>query len=488
MPSERQSWNPLRWRSTEYVACTDPTLDSNEGQSQKQQRNEQEHRFRWIKYAVVFWSIRLCFSSIGSFVTVLDGIKEFYFPSHRPIQYTTALSEYKWDDLLATAVRKRQESVPFFVTGIPAIRTEAVHQVVKQLLVHNNNGIENYHKHLIKVSNNSVFKHFSAEQPWSEKYKIRPEHYVSTLDNLSELWGCGSYRHSLLDDLRINSSECATPTITEINECVARDSCSSKADDKVLEKGKAKYFYMSVGSMTSQISMLSPALQYLVSTSISEDDLPSYSLWLGSGESTAALHYDMEDNYLLQLTGSKTVYLLPPEAFDAVQPFPSFHPMWRQTQWKNFTSPIDLFSTIQHYSSSNEHAKRYRKSHDSIKIWEVTLTVGSMVYIPAGFFHMVTSHLDSTSVNAWTTSVISSKYKAISNLQLPFASTDSLGTKLANTGAMVYGTLDLLRFPLPVFKEKIIQRYHDLYTDQVFQCINENSLTLCSENTITLAG
>ena len=38
----------------------------------------------------------------------------------------------------------------------------------------------------------------------------------------------------------------------------------------------------------------------------------------------AALHYDMEDNFLLQLTGQKTVTLLSPEGYEIVQPFSRF--------------------------------------------------------------------------------------------------------------------------------------------------------------------
>ena len=45
---------------------------------------------------------------------------------------------------------------------------------------------------------------------------------------------------------------------------------------------------------------------------------------LASPGAVAALHYDMEDNFLLQLTGQKTVTLLSPEGYEIVQPFSRF--------------------------------------------------------------------------------------------------------------------------------------------------------------------
>lgn len=59
------------------------------------------------------------------------------------------------------------------------------------------------------------------------------------------------------------------------------------------------------------------------------DPLQQY-MWFGSANVSAALHFDIEDNFYVQLSGHKRWLLLPPEAALSVGGHATLHSSWRQ--------------------------------------------------------------------------------------------------------------------------------------------------------------
>lgn len=133
----------------------------------------------------------------------------------------------------------------------------------------------------------------------------------------------------------------------------------------------------------------------------------------------------MEDNFLLQLSGSKTVLLLSQEGYPLVQPFSRFftishsslfstlfsfslHPHWRHTQHSNLSDAHYLLSAMQQSFplQTPSSSEAYRKP-DSVGLWEVTLQAGDLLFVPAGCFHSMRAGPDSVSVNAWFPSTLS---------------------------------------------------------------------------------
>ena len=53
-------------------------------------------------------------------------------------------------------------------------------------------------------------------------------------------------------------------------------------------------------------------------------------VWLTSAGATAAPHYDMEHNVLVQLAGRKRVTFVAPKHYESMHLYPSPHPSWRQ--------------------------------------------------------------------------------------------------------------------------------------------------------------
>lgn len=94
-------------------------------------------------------------------------------------------------------------------------------------------------------------------------------------------------------------------------------------------------------------------------------------------------------------------------------------------------------------------------------LWEVTLSEGDLLYIPAGFYHSTVAGFDSVSINAWLPSTLSEVsvyfsfhtfttttpsialqlFKSLVSIELPFFRTDETPLKLANTAAVIRDVL-----------------------------------------------
>lgn len=80
-------------------------------------------------------------------------------------------------------------------------------------------------------------------------------------------------------------------------------------------------------------------------------------VWLSNSEGvTASPHYDMQDNFFIQLSGEKTFLMSPPSSFRLLNLYPSLHPRWRQAQNRHMlmranipTEWADTFSEVNSY-------------------------------------------------------------------------------------------------------------------------------------------
>jgi len=98
------------------------------------------------------------------------------------------------------------------------------------------------------------------------------------------------------------------------------------------------------------------------------------SLWMGNSGSGTQAHYDVADNVICQLFGTKRIRCFSPQAASALHVFPDAHPRARKSQ-VNFDDPDhDLFP---HYSSLPP------------PYIDVELVPGSALFIPAFWFHHV---------------------------------------------------------------------------------------------------
>jgi hypothetical protein len=109
-------------------------------------------------------------------------------------------------------------------------------------------------------------------------------------------------------------------------------------------------------------------------------------LWISGGQITVGLHFDAAENFNFQLRGDKTFDLYPP-GVRAYYPMPMF----------SQTAPI---SRVFREGPGLDPARYPR--FDPSKVVRVRLQAGDVIYIPAYWWHQVTSHgEENVNLNFW---------------------------------------------------------------------------------------
>ncbi len=113
----------------------------------------------------------------------------------------------------------------------------------------------------------------------------------------------------------------------------------------------------------------------------SERNSPIYTyLWIGKN-TQSGLHYDYNDNFLIQIQGKKRVFLAPPKEINALYPLS-----------QNFTK-----------TKVNPNCPDYEKypKFQKVEIWTGEIGPGEYLYIPRGWFHHIYAKDASISMNCW---------------------------------------------------------------------------------------
>lgn len=108
-----------------------------------------------------------------------------------------------------------------------------------------------------------------------------------------------------------------------------------------------------------------------------------FNLWIGPGGHTTCLHYDPVDSLLIQLQGRKKVVLFPPSELKNLYPFPiSVH----------FQHGLKLRASYSQVYPDRPDFSAFPKLKEALKQrYEVTLQAGEVLYLPAGWWHEVTT-------------------------------------------------------------------------------------------------
>jgi hypothetical protein len=112
------------------------------------------------------------------------------------------------------------------------------------------------------------------------------------------------------------------------------------------------------------------------------------SLWMGTNGSATQAHYDVADNVIVQLFGTKRIRCYPPKAATALYVFPDAHPRARKSQ-VNFDAPDS--ERFPHFATL------------APPVLDVILTPGDAIWIPAFWFHHVKNGRTASSSSSTTT-------------------------------------------------------------------------------------
>lgn len=142
-------------------------------------------------------------------------------------------------------------------------------------------------------------------------------------------------------------------------------------------------------------------------------------LWLAQPGVATHTHYDVFNNFYMQLKGTKQFFLAPPSARQRLQAFPGTHQQARQSQL-NFscsgsTEDEDLQTPDEH-SNAGAGTLAGRTAAE-----EVVLKAGEVLFIPAYTFHQVHPLSFSGSINIFTSTGFSAIFRGLREAGIPTA-------------------------------------------------------------------
>eukprot|EP00941_MAST-03F_sp_MAST-3F-sp1_P001168 g1168.t1 len=108
-------------------------------------------------------------------------------------------------------------------------------------------------------------------------------------------------------------------------------------------------------------------------------------VWAGTPGVTTPAHYDVTNNFYVQVSGRKRFVLFPPADSNVLYLHPRIHPAGRQSQ-----VDIDKWMNIEMNMDDNEERIFFPKFENSHPV-EVVLSKGDILYIPPYWFHHVTA-------------------------------------------------------------------------------------------------
>lgn len=321
----------------------------------------------WIQYAVYFWLFRLGMGSLGALVPTIIAM---FLGQHLSTPLTPSVDvihQIDWaeavsaDHKLFHEIRSQRQPVVFH--SVPTNGNATIRMLLR--------GLVQSHELPVKISKSAHFMHFAGDRHWSAE--LLPSRGYDVTNINMYLAGLCDGNYSFVDSMRSPSTSADQP----LERC---------------------FLYSSFPGLLPYLESFAPSLNALT------EHAEQAQLWLSSPGVSAAWHYDSLDNLLLQVHGSKTVSIIPPQS--CMQTYSSLHPYHRQA----------LIAGCSNQS--------------------VELRAGDMLYIPAGHWHSVLTGTDSVSVNLWLQSTHTALLARLRTLAPSLVGAHSVADRAARIGAM----------------------------------------------------
>ena len=140
---------------------------------------------------------------------------------------------------------------------------------------------------------------------------------------------------------------------------------------------------------------------------IGEGKLYSTMIWMGPRDCVSRLHYDPLDNILMQIIGTKRLYLIEPTiSTDLIYVDTSMYQQHNMSSIENFDDELILLSkdtTKKEWKTA--HVEVVESQYPNLvhipTIYETILYPGDLLYIPSKWWHSTVSLEYSISVNTW---------------------------------------------------------------------------------------
>ena len=371
-----------------------------------------------IKYGVYIWAARLGVLGLGFLFPLLGTASSMlWFGSLGGPEASLASSSWEQfqdahalqPETLAATLQRTQ--APLLLRSVPVSDADALRAALQSL---------QYPR--VKVHDKPQFTYLDPQSSWVRRHP----------DRAGPSAAAGEPVYMSAENVRGFPYAAVSPSSPGDCPAAAGAGSGAGATGECLfapPAAREQWWYVTLPLSGSVAAQLAPALAPLGTGFAAAE----FRLWLARENVTVTPHYDTADNVFVQLAGSKTFLVASPEAQRFLRPFPSLHPSWRQSQRPYLVTMSTLLS-----------AQRERKvPRSTLKLWQVTLVAGDMLYLPAYHFHSVISGPDSVSVNAWIPSEASVVFDEVRRMvPMPFSPKDSRPAKLASLGAAFSAFLD----------------------------------------------
>jgi len=373
------------------------------------------------------WAIRLGF---GAFATLIPGgiggIYHYYIGKDKStIKVPPIVDEVKYSqEFDPTIIVDRK--LPTLIREIPVLPYLETINLIRDY--NHLKGQNNFNFNAKSSNTSTVYGHYDATAHWVKSYNLTSPY---TLIPIHQLDVFSSATQSECASSNMSNWYLTQPLLDPLNNELVLSICPLMLD-----------------IVASLLSSSRDSAQSLAAS------LPSMNLWItGASNITTALHYDVDDNFLIQLSGSKRVLIASPIHYNRYLSYPIFHPEWRHRLRAN--SSDDLTNAVAESG-----------------IWIVELSPGDMLYIPPYYMHTTLSGKNSISLNLWMNSKYSSLYEKVTQtVQLPYSRDDPIGLKLASLGAFMKQVMLSFEGNYDDFISVMKRKYQLTYDEYDYKCV-----------------
>ena len=188
---------------------------------------------------------------------------------------------------------------------------------------------------------------------------------------------------------------------------------------------KPEKLYMQTQSIEHQFPELQDELtidQVLPQTALKKNKLVVYKkLWIGPGGSVTPLHFDLYDNYFIQMFGKKTFYLYSPSDLPSLYPY----------------GPLTKYPYVSRINPAQPDLKKFPKISNAT-LHKVTVEPGTILYLPSYWLHQVEGDVGNVniSVNMWLSRGVPKMVPGFFNVLPAFILRAVIGTAMQATQAL----------------------------------------------------
>lgn len=386
-------------------------------------------RYRWLQYMVYLWAFRLGLSGFGLIFPGMSLLALLFQSKSTELRELT-LKTYDYHSFPENFKHIQSSGAPAIFTNASISARSNIDFVLEMSL-----------SKLVKIMKKGAsksFSHFDYEKLWTSSYHLKANHELVP-------FRFAEFDHGK-DEISLDSS-CVQPDDDISMICRKHRNIPQFQVSHSLNHIKDMPF----------LSTLTPVIGSIVAENSKYSSYsPTIMLWMSNDANiTTSPHFDMEDNFVLQLRGTKKFTISAPELYSSFEPYPSLHPQWRQAKNQELITKVFVQQRVQggtqtsssvansiNAKSAQPHTEKTgNKPSETTEapVWEVELHSGDLLYIPAFFFHSATStSTDSVSINTWIRSRAFETMKKLQRTDLPFTGQQSTDVSRKSSSVNVY--------------------------------------------------